>query len=187
MAVVFPPQRGKAPAVPQMPLQRRKAPAVPQMPRQRRSATGRRYMRNPTTRHLEDILNSIGSKEELKACLGDPGFISPCSSFREFYFALPEVQALKLTDLYKLADLDRTYFYHVRSGITKPGRDRIFRLCLAAGLSGPDTRRALEAGSEAPLYVRSRRDAVISFAISKKLTVMQTNELLDEMGLEALE
>lgn len=62
----------------------------------------------------------------------------------------------------------------------KPGRDRIFALCLAAGLSLDETQRCMKLAGHAPLYVKNRRDAILMFSINTRMNVMQTEELLDE-------
>ena len=140
----------------------------------------------PTTRHLDEILRSITSNAKLEEYLSSPGTESPFNSFIEYFKSLPAVASIVPADIYKLADLDRTYCYHIWNGTKTPSRDKILLLCIAAGLNRDETRRALEAGREAPLYPRSRRDSVISYAIQQKINVMETNALLDEMGMEIL-
>ena len=140
-----------------------------------------------TTRHLEEILKQIDSQPQLEAYLETPGTVSPYETFREYYLSLPKVQAIPRTKLYELADIERSYCYHILSGSKIPGRDKILRLCIAAKLDQQETRQALESGGAAPLYARNKRDAVISFAINNGCTVLETNELLHDMNLEVLQ
>lgn len=142
---------------------------------------------NPTTRRLDKILEAVGDPSELEQYLETPGAVSPFGSFIEYFKSLPKVSRLGAAELYKRADMDRSYCYHIWDGSKTPSRDKILCLCLAAGLDRDETRRALEAGQAAPLYSRSRRDAVISFAIQQGLGVREANELLDEKGLTPLE
>jgi len=143
--------------------------------------------KKPTTRHLEEILRSIDSKDELQDYLSSPETINPCHSFIEYFRSLPKTSAIVPADLYKLTNLDRSYCYRIWDGSKRPGRDKILLICIAAGLDNTETRRALESGGEAALYPRNTRDAVIIYAIGQKYTVDQTNQLLDEMEMAVLE
>lgn len=135
-----------------------------------------------TTRHLEELLKSVDSGKKLQQYLESPSSVSPWHSAGEYLLSLPEVQKLGASGLYKLAGIDRSLCYHILSGTKeRPGRDLILRLSIAAGLDAVKTKRALEAGGAAPLYARNRRDVIISFAMQQGCSVMETNELLDQM------
>ncbi len=144
-------------------------------------------MADPTTRHLEEILKSVDSAAKLEKYLEEPGNISPYDSFSGYFNSLPKVQALGAAGLYKASGIERFLCYKFMNGSKKPGREKIFRLCLAAGLSSAETRRALESAEQAPLYSRSQRDAVISYAIAQGFSVIEANDLLDELGLKPLD
>ena len=136
----------------------------------------------PTTRRLEEILQSIGSDDKLKDFLVSDETINPYGSFIEYFKSLPKTSHIVPADLYKRAGLDRSYCYKIWDGTKKPGRDKIILICLAAGLDNEETRRALESGGEAPLYSRNSRDAVIIYSISQGYNARQTSELLHEVG-----
>ena len=70
-------------------------------------------------------------------------------------------------------------------GTRKPGRDKLLRLSIGAGLTLRETTRVLELSEMATLYPKSRRDIIITVAINQKLNVIDTNLLLDQYG-EAL-
>jgi hypothetical protein len=139
-----------------------------------------------TTGHLEKVLSEINTEKELIDYIDSKENISEYTSFSEYYKSIPNVLAMENTDIYKLSDIDSKYCSHILSGSKKPGRDKVIRLCLAAKLDTRQVKRALEIAEAAPLYSRSRRDAVISYAIKKHLSVIDTNILLDESGLEPL-
>lgn len=139
-----------------------------------------------TTEHLDQVLRDIDSEKELNQYLTTPGNMNPAESFAEYFNSLEKVQAIAPADLYKSAGIERTYGAHILSGSKAPGRDKIIRLCLAAGLSADETKRALESAGEAPLYSRSKRDAILSYAIKKHLSTMDTDDLLYNAELEPL-
>ena len=107
-------------------------------------------------------------------------------SFPEYYQSLPEVQTKESSELIKGSGLERSYYYQVMKGTRNPGRDKVLRLCLAAGLNLRETTRALELSGNAVLYSRSRRDIILTVAVNQKAGVIDTNLLLDKYGEEPL-
>lgn len=140
----------------------------------------------PTTRQLENTLLEIDDAASLGQYLETIDRLPQYDSFLAYYRTLEKVQNRTPSGLQKASAMERSYFYHVMDGTKNPGRDKILRLCLAAGLDEDETRRALEAGGVQILYARSRRDAVIQYAIVNHLSVLETNLLLEQYGLEAL-
>ena len=69
-------------------------------------------------------------------------------------------------------------------GTRSPGRDKILRLCLAAGLTFKETTRALELGGCAILYARNRRDIILTVSVNQHASVDETNLLLFKYGEE---
>lgn len=140
----------------------------------------------PTTRQLEHTLLEIDDTASLGQYLETIDRLPQYNSFMDYFRTLERVQNMTSSDLQKASAIERSYFYHVLDGSKNPGRDKILRLCLAAGLDEDETRRALEAGGAQILYARSRRDAVIQYAIVNHLSVMETNILLEQYQLEPL-
>ena len=140
-------------------------------------------MDRQTTFELQKILRNIHSEPELNEYLGSAETLSPYTSFADYFLSLPEVSEMPRTELIRKSGLERTYAYQILNGTReKPGRDKILRLCLAAGLDADRVRKALEAGKEAPLYPRNRRDAILIFAVNKKCGVDDAQMLLDSFG-----
>ena len=67
-----------------------------------------------------------------------------------------------------------------------PGRHKVLRLCIAAGLTLRETTRALELSGNAPLYPRNRRDIILTVAINQSASVDDANLLLFKYGEEPL-
>ena len=76
--------------------------------------------------------------------------------------------------------------YQVMKGTRSPGRDKVLRLCLGAGLTLRETTRALELSGNAVLYSRKRRDIILTVAINQKAGVDDANLLLYKYGEEPL-
>ena len=79
------------------------------------------------------------------------------------------------------------YAYQILNGSKNPGRDKTLAICLAAGMDYEETQRALALSDSGKLYPRKKRDSIIIFALHKRLSVQQTNELLYAEGEMPLE
>lgn len=144
------------------------------------------HPQEPTTRQLEHTLLEIDDTASLGQYLHTIDQLPQYDSFIAYYQTLEKVQNMTPSGLQKASAIERSYYYHVMDGTKHPGRDKILRLCLAAGLDDDETRRALEAGGVQILYARSRRDAVIQYAIVNHLSVIETNILLEQYRLDPL-
>lgn len=139
-----------------------------------------------TTRELTNILENIHNEHELKAYMEKPGHLSPASSFLCYFQNLPEVQTMDEAELIRKSGIERTYGYQILNGRRAPGRDKIIALCLAAGVALKETQRSLEAAGLAPLYSRSRRDAVLIYCVNRHFSVIETSEVLERFGEKPL-
>ena len=95
-------------------------------------------------------------------------------------------QLLSETD-YKISQIaDRSckgeYIYQVFRGIKNPSRDVVLCIALALQLACPDTGQLLRIARMPALDARNRRDSVILFALNRKLSVHETNDILYELG-----
>lgn len=142
-------------------------------------------MKRQLDAELRPIIEDLKDRNGLKRYMdnmnpeGYPDFIS-------YFCSLDKVNALSRAVLYKQAEIERTYFYHLMSGRKVPGRDKILLLCLAAGLSLLETQVALESGKAALLSVAYKRDIIIAYALENRLGVKETNDLLQEFNEDQL-
>ena len=89
-------------------------------------------------------------------------------------------------ELARRAGMSTVYLYQVFSGRRRPSRDRM--LCLCFGLECPveTTQELLKRGGFLPLYPKNRRDAIILYALSRGLTLQETNDRLFKENEETL-
>ena len=80
------------------------------------------------------------------------------------------------SEVIKRSRIERTYCYQIFNGRKKPGRDKLLAISLALSL----TQRLLGIAKEGVLYVKSRRDSIIIYAINNKMSVLDTNFLLNQ-------
>lgn len=74
------------------------------------------------------------------------------------------------------------YIYQVFRGIKNPSRDVMLSIALAMELTLEKTARLLRIARMPLLDARNRRDSIFIFAINRKLTVPETNDILYEYG-----
>ena len=143
-------------------------------------------MDESTTTQLENILANISSEKQMEEFMEHPKVTDIFHSFPKYYESLESVQALGSGELIKRSSLERSYYYQIMKGTRSPGRDKVLRLCLAAGLTLRQTTRALELSGNAPLYPKNRRDIILTVAINQKAGVIDANLLLSKYGEEPL-
>ncbi len=102
-------------------------------------------------------------------------------TFPEYLNSKMTEQKISPAKLIEAAQIQRNYGYQILNGSRKPSRDKVLALCLALDLDLPETQRALTLAQFGQLYPKNLRDSIFIFSINKKLSVLQVNELLDEM------
>lgn len=101
----------------------------------------------------------------------------------EYLGSLLAEKNLTKREIIEQSGLNREYVYHIFSGNKKnPSRPKILALAIAMGLNFDEVQYLLRYARQSPLYPRSPWDSVIISAIRQKLTVPQTNDLLNQLG-----
>lgn len=103
-------------------------------------------------------------------------------SFFSYFFSLDQVKTKTNAEIIRNSDIEKSYYYQIMKGNRVPSRNKVLRLCIGAGLSAEETSHALILNENAPLYLKRKRDKILSYAIENGLTVTETNILLDEHG-----
>lgn len=107
-------------------------------------------------------------------------FVRPLS---EYLGSLLAQKNLSKQAVIEKSGLQREYAYHIFSGLKKnPSRPKILALAFAMNLTLEETQYLLRYAKQSPLYPRNPWDSVIISAIDQKLSVLQTNELLSQLG-----
>lgn len=100
---------------------------------------------------------------------------------------LLEKKGLVRKDVIKEARLNETYGWEIFSLPQKrPGKDKLVAIALAMGLNLEETRRLFWHAQVSFLYPKTKRGALIIFAIQKEMTLTQADELLFENGCETI-
>lgn len=113
-----------------------------------------------------------------------PHMKAPC--FKDYLYELMERRGLDAGWLVVKSMLSRSFAYQICSGERQPGRDIVLRIAIAVGASVNETQQLLRLAQRGTLYPRDPRDAVIIYALSRKLDLYEADELLLQMGQRAL-
>ena len=90
-------------------------------------------MEESTTSNLAKVLKNIDTAQEMEQYMELPEVMNSCQTFPEYFRSLPAVQEMDTGELIRSSGLERSYYYQVMKGTRSPGRDKVLRLCLAAG------------------------------------------------------
>ncbi len=107
-------------------------------------------------------------------------------SLKEHLNALLIQKGLLVADVARGSELDRGYVYQIFNGNKHHFRDKLIAIAFGLGLDEDETQRMLKLSRNKELYVRDKRDAVILFALQRKKTLSETNELLYDHGMTVL-
>ena len=139
-------------------------------------------MASQSTEELMKLLRSAKNTKDLKdftSMLSDASFPA---TFPDYLMAKMQCADMSAAELISRAQIQRNYGYQILDGRRNPSRDKVIALSLALHLDVNETQRALMIAKNGQLYSKNKRDSILIFALEKKLSVIQTNELLYEMG-----
>lgn len=99
---------------------------------------------------------------------------------------LIEKKKIKRAEAVRKSGLDRSYGHQIISGRKVPSRDKLIALSFGMNLDLDEVNDLLKVSRNRTLYSRDQRDAVIIFALSNKLSIIETNQLLFDKGIETI-
>lgn len=136
-----------------------------------KKSTGELFVELKTEKNLEKYLQR--NEEE---------FLPP---LHEYLTKILAEKKLDLREVVKKSNLNRIYVYHIFSGRRKnPSREKILAIGIAMKLNLEEMQNLLKNSRQRFLYPRDFWDSVIISAIEQKLNVLETNELLEQLGEE---
>lgn len=140
---------------------------------------------NKSTEELMNILKNKKTYEEFfEEEIGELYF----TKISDYLNMLITEKQLKKSEVIQRANLDKNYAYQIFNGTkSNPSRDKMIMLAFGMGLNLNETRKLLKLSQVRDLYVRDPRDSVIIFCLNKGNNLMETNEFLNNYGLDCLE
>lgn len=143
-----------------------------------------------TTEELESELNKTKSMNQLQKLQRE----------KEEAFSVPDALAYLLDTVNKhgfdkktftkaviqQSALERSYVYHLLSGEYGLTRDKYIQFAIVGGFTLEETNKLLKYAHMATLYARDTRDAVLIYCLQQKLSLIDVNMTLDDLGHEPL-
>ncbi len=136
-------------------------------------------MKNKTTAVLEHELSETKRVEDYLTA-NDSELVNQTLS--EHLEELIKEKGLNKALIIEQSGLDKVYAYHIFAGRKNTSRNKILALAIAMGLTPDETQHLLYYAKAERLYVRNSWDSVIWHALENKLSVLETNLLLDKLG-----
>lgn len=128
---------------------------------------------------ISDLTDLEKSWDELT-----PHMKAPC--FKDYLYELMVGRGLDAGWLVVKSMLSRSFAYQICSGERQPSRDIVIRIAIAIGATVDETQQLLRLAQRGTLYPRNPRDAVIIYALSRKLDLYGADEMLLQMGQQGL-
>ena len=100
----------------------------------------------------------------------------------EYLNKLLEENHLTKKELVEKINPGDKHIYHILSGLRKPSRKKLLTIARTLELNLDETNYLLRYGGFAILYVRDIWDSILIRAIEENLTVMETNNILYQLG-----
>ena len=141
-------------------------------------------MDKKTTGELHQLLNHIKDGQELENYIKNELPPQGSVTFHAYYNAYLEQCHLEKAKVIQVSGISRTYAYQILQGEKNPSRNKVLALTLAAGMDLENINQCLKLAGMSELYEKVRKDAIILFALNKKLSLSEINELLYEMEEE---
>lgn len=111
----------------------------------------------------------------------------PLISFKHYVELVMEKKAIRKSLMVKRSGMSRTYAYQILSGLKKPSRDKVLRLCFGLELNLDETQKLLNIAGLNPLYPKNKRDSILIFSLCNGYTIYDTESLLESHGEPSLE
>ena len=132
-------------------------------------------MNSKDTRQLQ---NELTSSPDLSVFLSENQHHFSKEEFSELLNTMFIKSGLTKAALAKRAGTSEVYLYQLFSGGRSPSRDRALCLCFGLTASFEDTQDLLKHSGLPQLYAKDRRDAIIIYGLSNRMTLMDVNEKL---------
>ena len=92
--------------------------------------------------------------------------------------ALYHKKSISKADLARRANISEVYLHQVFSGRRSPTRDRLLCICIALEATVDETQQLLKQAGYAQLYLKRKRDVVISHGLLHHHSFHQINDML---------
>ncbi|NLC65741.1 MAG: hypothetical protein GX752_02215 [Clostridium sp.] len=137
-------------------------------------------MKNNKTDHLLDILKNINNKSHLNKYVNFLESKENSLELSEYILNISQEKGLKKIDVINNANIYRTYGYEILNGKKLPSRNKLLQICIGNKFTLLETNKSLTLAKLGVLYAKDPRDSIIIYTISNKISLIDTNIILDD-------
>lgn len=134
----------------------------------------------------QELLTALSNTKDLDAFLEENKMYFRHEHLSDFLRRYMDGKGMKRRDLILASQLEEVYAYQILNGIKTPRRDKVLCLLLAMHVTLEECQTLLKVCGYPPLYAKNERDAVLIYALRNGLSVIETQERLDQAGSELL-
>lgn len=138
-------------------------------------------------KNTDQLLSEIKASDEIKIFLEENDEYIKNYTLVQYLDLLIKEKNLTKKEVINKSELNYTYGYQILNGTRKPTKDKLLQICFGMKATPQETNRILVLANAGGLYSKIRRDCVIIFALEKGLSLIETNELLDELNENIIE
>lgn len=130
------------------------------------------------TRTTENLWEDLRTAEDLSQFLTDNKEDFRKETVPDVLNELFRTKKISKAALAKRASMSEVYLHQVFAGQRNPSRNRLLCMCLGMSASLDETQKVLKLCGSAQLYIRNRRDVIISFGLLHGMSVQEVNDYL---------
>lgn len=134
-------------------------------------------------KNTEELQNELKRAEGLENFLVDNQKDFRKYTLAEYLERLLKEKNLSKSEVIEKSRLERLYAYHIFAGRKKnPSRQKVIALALAMELTPEETQYLLYYAGAPQLYVRNPWDGILWYALENRMSVVDTNIMLEKMA-----
>lgn len=138
-------------------------------------------------RPVAEIIRQMRESDDVASLLDSPLDMLRNKGMVSYIGQLMAQKGISLDNIAFRAGMTRKYMQQIYDGCQKLPRDKALAIAVGFGLNLQETQNLLKNAGLPPLYVIERKDAIVMFAIRERLSIIETNEILFELGEYMLE
>jgi hypothetical protein len=143
------------------------------------------YIVSTTDDLMGKLTTEVSDERSLEEYLGR---IEPYADmdFLDYFKTLMDKHGVTKSFLINESHLSREIVYKILDGSRRATRNNLLALCLAGSFSLNEVEKCLVLSHNQKLYPKEQRDAIIIYAINRKMKIMELNDILYSKSLDLL-
>lgn len=134
----------------------------------------------------DQLLELLFKEHNIKSFLtgAEMDFFMP--SFCEYITGLCQKHCVVPEHIIRKSDIERSYGHQLFNGRRRPSRDTAIQLAFGFELDVEQAQTLLKVARKSPLYPRVKRDSAVIYCLHNRLSIVETQIVLQDLGLPLL-